>query len=116
MLKLTWGKASFLLTGDIEIDGEEALLAADGGDGGLRSVMLKVPHHGAATSSSVAFLRAVQPAIAVVSVGEDNRFGHPSAAALERLGDALLLRTDQHGTVRLSTDGERLWVSVERVR
>ena len=116
VLKLTWGEASFLLTGDIEIDGEEALLAADGGDGGLRSVVLKVPHHGGATSSSEAFLRAVQPAVAVVSVGEDNRFGHPSAAALDRLGDALVLRTDQHGTVRLSTDGERLWVSVERVR
>ncbi len=61
-------------------------------------------------------LRAVRPAVAVVSVGEDNRFGHPSAAALKRLGDAILLRTDQHGTIRLSTDGERLWVSVERVR
>ena len=51
-----------------------------------------------------------------VSVGEDNRFGHPPVAALDRLGDAIILRTDQHGTVRLSTDGERLWVSVERVR
>ena len=58
----------------------------------------------------------MQPTVAVVSVGEDNRFGHPSAAALDRLGDVIILRTDQHGTVRLSTDGERLWVSVERVR
>ena len=116
VLKLVWGEVSFLLTGDIEIDGEEALLSAFGGDGGLRSAVLKVPHHGGATSSSSAFLRAVRPAVAVVSVGEDNRFGHPSAAALDRLSGALLLRTDQHGTVRLSTDGERLWVAVERVR
>ena len=53
---------------------------------------------------------------AMIELGEtqDNRFGHPSAAALDRLGDALLLRTDQHGTVRLSTDGERLWVRAEQ--
>ena len=111
VLRLTWGEVSFLLTGDIEAGGEEALLRSDAA---LRSVVLKVPHHGSATSSSAAFVRAVRPAVAVVSVGEDNTFGHPSSAALDRLRDALLLRTDRHGTVTLETDGERLWVAVER--
>jgi competence protein ComEC len=116
VLKLTWGRASFLLTGDIEVAAEEALLSAYGGaaDGlGLRSTVLKVPHHGSSTSSSPAFVRAVQPAVAVVSVGEENPYGHPSPIVLDRLDGSLLFRTDRHGTVRLSTDGERLWVDVE---
>ena len=56
----------------------------------------------------------MQPAVAVVSVGEDNPFGHPSSVVLERLSDALVYRTDEHGTVRISTDGERLWVEPQR--
>ena len=111
VLKLTWRDTSFLLTGDIEIAGEEALLASDAD---LRSTVLKVPHHGSTTSSSAAFLRAVRPGMAVVSVGEDNPFGHPAPAVLDRLDAPLLLRTDLHGTVRIETDGERLWVEVER--
>ncbi len=113
VLKLTWRQVSFLLTGDIGIEGEEALLSARGGPD-LQSAMLKVPHHGARTSTSAAFVRAVQPAVAVVSVGEENTFGHPSRAVLDRLRDSILLRTDRHGTIRLSTDGEKLWVEAER--
>ena len=59
-------------------------------------------------------LSTAGPAVAVVSVGEENFFGHPSSAALDRLRDALLLRTDEHGTVTLQADGVRLWVEVER--
>ena len=111
VLKLTMGEVSFLLTGDIEEDGEAALLRSEVD---LGATVLKVPHHGGRTSSGDAFVRAVAPAVAVVSVGEENRFGHPSPAVLGRLDGALLLRTDLHGTVRLSTDGERLWVGLER--
>jgi competence protein ComEC len=110
VLKLTWHDASFLLTGDIETAGEEALLRSAGADA-LRSTVLKVPHHGSKSSSSAAFLRAVQPAIAVVSAGEGNPYGHPAPEVVDRLDDsALVVRTDQHGTVRLTTDGERLWL------
>ncbi len=112
VLKLTWNDASFLLTGDIEAAAEEALLASDAD---LRSTVLKVPHHGSATSSTAAFLRAVQPGMAVISVGEENPFGHPAPDVLDRLDAPLLFRTDLHGTVRIVTDGQRLWVEVERV-
>jgi competence protein ComEC len=111
VLKLAWGQVSFLLAGDVEVSGEEALLAS-GAD--LRASVLKVAHHGSLTSTSPALVRAVQPAVGVVSVGEENTFGHPSSAVLDRLGGSLILRTDRHGTVRLSTDGERLWVQTER--
>jgi hypothetical protein len=79
VLRLTWGEVSFLLTGDLESAGEEALLR-EGGD--LRSTILKVPHHGAADATSDPLLAAVQPEVAVISVGADHWFGHPSPAVL----------------------------------
>jgi competence protein ComEC len=111
VIKLAWGRASFLLTGDLEATGENALLQS-GVD--PQATVLKVAHHGSAYSTSESLLRAVRPLVAVISVGEDNRFGHPSSATLERLDDTILYRTDQQGEVSLSTDGERLWISVER--
>jgi competence protein ComEC len=111
VLRLRWGGVSFLLPGDLETAGEAALLR-QGGD--LRSTVLKVAHHGAADATGERFLTAVRPAVAVISVGEDNFFGHPSPEVLERLAGTLVLRTDQHGRVKLSMDGERLWVEVDR--
>ena len=113
VLRLTWGEVSFLLPGDLESAGEDALLD-QGGE--LRSTVLKVAHHGGADATGDAFLAAVRPAVAVISVGEDNWFGHPSPQVLERLASTLVLRTDLNGRVRLSTDGQRLWVEVERRR
>jgi competence protein ComEC len=111
VLRLTWGEVSFLLPGDLQAAGEEALLRQGGA---LRSTVLKVAHHGSANATGDPFLAAVRPAVAIISVGGDNWFGHPSPRALERLDGTLVLRTDQHGRVKLSTDGERLWVEVER--
>jgi competence protein ComEC len=111
VLRLEYGNASFLLTGDIEAAGEEALLRSDAG---LASTVLKVPHHGSRTSTTPAFLREVQPAVAVISVGEANPYGHPSPTVLDRLSETLVLRTDGHGAVRLSTDGKRLWIEKGR--
>jgi len=111
VLKLSWGGVSFLLAGDIQATGEAALLRS-GVD--LSATVLKVAHHGAATSTGEAFLRAVRPSVAVVSVGEGNPFGHPTASVLERLSGALVLRTDEHGTLRLETDGRRLWADEGR--
>ncbi len=110
VLKLKWGNVSFLLTGDIQSEGEDALLdeRVD-----LRSTVLKVPHHGSAYGTSQALLDAVQPAVSVISVGE-NDFGQPAPSTLLRLDDTILYRTDQEGDVTFSTDGERLWVSAER--
>jgi competence protein ComEC len=111
--RLTFGRVSFLLPGDIEA-GVERELAAGGTS--LASTVLKAPHHGGDTSSSEPFLEAVAPQVAVISVGAENRFGHPSAEVLERYA-ALgipVLRTDELGTVEFVTDGERLWVRTDQ--
>jgi competence protein ComEC len=111
VLRLAWQHASFLFTGDVEAAAEGQLLASRQL---LRSDVLKVAHHGSGGSSTVPFLAAVDPGHAVISVGAENRFGHPDPAVLERLAGVAVLRTDQHGTVEFATDGQRLWVRVER--
>jgi competence protein ComEC len=111
--RLTFGGVSFLLPGDIEARVEREL---DAGGKSLASTVLKAPHHGGDTSSSQPFLDAVAPQVAVISVGAENRFGHPSPEALARYA-ALgipVLRTDELGTVEFVTDGERLWVRTDR--
>ncbi len=113
VLRLVWGRVSFLFTGDIEEEGEAVLLQAGAP---LQSTVLKVPHHGSQTSLSVEFLAAVSPRLAVISCGADNEFGHPHVSTLDRLAGAgcMVLRTDQNGTVEVATDGEQMWVHAER--
>jgi competence protein ComEC len=80
--------------------------------------VLQVSHHGSSTSTSEIFLAAVDPKVAVISAGADNRFGHPSddvmARLTERLGDDGIYLTSERGTITFTTDGERLWVETER--
>nr|MBC8446334.1 hypothetical protein [Chloroflexota bacterium] len=115
VVRLAMGQVSFLLPGDIE-EAAEGMLVASGQE--LTSSVLKVPHHGANTSSSAAFLKAVNPELAVISVGADNRFGHPVPQVLERLeelvGGKRILRTDERGAIEVVTDGERVWIKTER--
>ncbi len=111
VLKLSMGRVTVLLTGDIEAPAETALTHA-GTD--LRAAVLKLPHHGSDTSTSPEFLRRVDPLLDVISVGAGNRFGHPSPAVLDRLHGDLVLRTDRHGDITVSTDGRRLWVRTQR--
>ena len=77
----------------------------------------KVAHHGSDTSTTQQFLAAVDPEVAVVSVGADNTFGHPSLEVVERLIDRLgednVYRTDEDGTIEFITDGERLWMGAD---
>ena len=84
----------------------------------LRSTVLKVGHHGSTTSTTDEFLSTVSPQIAVISVGRDNRFGHPSQEVIDRLAQGIgqegIYRTDENGTIEFITDGHRLWVRVER--
>lgn len=106
VLKLTYGQVSFLFTGDAEAASEADLLQTAKDD--LASTILKVGHHGSYTSSSPAFLAAVQPEIAIYSAGRHNSYGHPHAetlAALEAVG-AQIYGTDRHGTVVVETDGQ----------
>jgi competence protein ComEC len=102
VLMATAGERRVLLTGDLEATGERALLGAAPG-GALRAEVLKVAHHGSRTSSSEPWLRAVQPRLALVSAGRDNRFGHPAPEIVERLRrrGVRLLRTDRDGWIRL---------------
>jgi len=114
VLRLSWGKVSFLFTADIREEVEFALI---GQRANLKSTVLKVSHHGSKTSTSQQFLAAVDPEVAVISVGEDNPFGHPSPEVLERLidrvGEDNVYRTDEDGTIEFITDGERLWMGAD---
>ena len=110
------GSVRMLFTGDAEAP-EEAWLVAHAGDA-LSADVLKVAHHGSATSTSPPFLRAVAPRLALVSVGADNGYGHPDPevlAALDGAG-ADVLRTDRSGTVVVRTDGRALEVEARGMR
>jgi len=114
VLRLVWAQTEFLLTGDVEAEAEQLLLASGQP---LAADVLKVAHHGSGGSSTAEFLQAVDPDYAVISVGADNRFGHPGQAVLDRLadfGDITTLRTDEQGTIEFVTDGQRLWVRPDR--
>jgi competence protein ComEC len=107
VMLLRYGTIDILLTGDIEREAELRLLA----DGAARNVdVLKVAHHGSATSTIQEFLDAFSPRVALISAGRNNRFGHPSPDVLQRLAEAgvFTARTDESGTLRLQTDGRRL--------
>ncbi len=115
VLRLSTGDVSFLLTGDImrEAEWELTRRAAD-----LTSTVLKVAHHGSDTSTTVEFLAVVNPQVAVISCGADNKFGHPDDDVLSRLEEIVgpdnIYCTAEHGTIEFITDGERLWVEVRR--
>jgi competence protein ComEC len=104
------GSVAILLTGDAEAPEERWLLAH--APAALRADVLKVAHHGSSTSSTDAFLTAVQPRLALVSVGSGNLYGHPNRAVLRALGahGAVTLRTDRDGTIVVRTDGSRIEV------
>jgi len=104
-----YGDVRFLLTGDAEAAEEEWLVRH--WPGALRADVLKVAHHGSSTGTTDAFVRAVRPRVAVVSVGALNSYGHPSGDVMRRLleANALVLRTDLLGSVVLQTDGRRLY-------
>ncbi|MCX7680425.1 MAG: DNA internalization-related competence protein ComEC/Rec2 [Anaerolineae bacterium] len=109
--RLSYGQVSVLLPGDIEAAVEQQLVAQDTS---LRSTVLKLPHHGSCSSSSPPFLAAVSPQVVIISVGADNRFGHPCAEVLERLAGIPLYRTDEDGTIEIVSDGAQVWVRTER--
>jgi len=100
MLHLRCGAATVLLTGDVERETEMGLTRQGAG---LAATVLKVPHHGARGSVYEPFLRAVNPQVAVVSVGRANPYGHPSPAMLETYADLgiPILRTDLHGAITM---------------
>ncbi len=116
-LAVTLGGVRVLLTGDIGEAVEPAVAASAAAAATAapapRLTVLKVAHHGSAGASSAPFLQGVQPAVALVSAGAGNPFGHPAAATLERLAQAGadLWRTDRDGEVTVRTDGRSVEVA-----
>jgi competence protein ComEC len=113
VIKLTYGSTSFLLTGDAEFPENKAILN-HGSD--VRSNVLKLGHHGSRTSTNEDWLKRVQPQLGIISAGKDNSFGHPHPeviAALEKLG-IQYIRTDEHGTITVTSDGATIHVTSEK--
>ncbi len=111
VLRLDFGQSSLLLTGDAEAAAEQAMLDEDLP---LRADVLKIGHHGSSASTTAAFLAAVQPRLAIISVGADNRFGHPAPELQGRLNGIETLRTDQRGRIELVSDGRGWTVRCEK--
>jgi competence protein ComEC len=113
VLMLEYGNARLLLPGDLDAQGEAALLR---GGFSLDSTALQVPARGDRAVSSAEMLEAVSPQVAVLAVDAGNRSGLPHPETLERLmvTGVALFRTDEHGTVQLVTDGQQMWVKTAR--
>ena len=108
VLRVSYGKRSFLLTGDAEREEERELVERFGS--ALSADVLKVGHHGSRTSTTPEFLSLVKPRFATLSTGVRNSFGHPHAESLRTLSRARVrwLRTDHMGSLSFVTGGERL--------
>jgi competence protein ComEC len=106
VLHLTYGKNIFLFTGDAELKSQTDMIKAKTV---LQADVLKVGHHGAKTSTSAVFLKAVAPEYAVISVGK-NSYGHPTKEVLEAMKRAksTIYRTDINGTITADSDGKTL--------
>lgn len=114
VVRIDYGNVAFLFTGDIEKDAEQRLLEDSGVD--LKADVIKISHHGSDSSSTRDFLQKVNPTYAVISCGESNKFGHPSATTLKSLleMDIKLFRTDMQGDITFSSDGETITFNTEK--
>ena len=106
VIKLTYGENKFLFTGDAEKSEEDDIWT------NIKCDVLKVGHHGSATSSSANFLKKVDPTYAVISCGMGNKYGHPTDEVLERLNSRNIevFRTDLQGTIVFTSDGTNISV------
>ena len=107
--KLVYNKFSMLFTGDIEEIAEKEILNKYINLNILKSTILKVAHHGSKTSSIQEFLNAVRPKIALIGVGEENKFGHPSNITINNLKliNTQIYRTDKMGEIIIKTNGKK---------
>ncbi len=110
VLKIEYGQTAFLFAGDAESVSEEEMFHSGMN---LQADLLKVGHHGSHDSSTDAFLKAVKPKVAVISVGTGNDYGHPSAETIVRLksAGAEVYRTDHLGTIIATSDGSKVTVN-----
>lgn len=110
VIHITYGETSFLLTGDAEAGSEKEMINSNAD---LKSDVLMVGHHGSTSSTTEAFVEAVQPSYAVIQVGQDNTYGHPKATVLKRLNDygIQVYRNDQQGDIVFTSNGKDITVS-----
>ena len=103
-VRIVYGRTAVLITGDITVANEADILASGGQ---VTAQILKVPHQGSRTSSSLEFIKAVKPTWAVIFVGANNRYGHPHGEVVARYEQqgVEVLRTDQQGTIKFVSDG-----------
>lgn len=111
VIKIRYNNISFLFTGDITSKSEKDIVES-GAD--LRADIIKIAHHGSSGSSSQLFLNAVSPKTAVISVGKDNKYGHPTTEVLDRLKmmNISVYRTDISGSIRIKSDGMTYYADV----
>ncbi len=112
VLRIDYGSTSFLFMGDAERESEQDIL----NEGyNLKADVLKVGHHGSASSTTYPFLREVMPQYAVISCGKDNSYGHPDPHTVSRLTDAgaQVLRTDIEGDIEMVSDGSSIAINKE---
>lgn len=110
VLKITYGNRELLFMGDAEEESEKEITAD------VKSDVIKIGHHGSNTSSSIDFVRRVNPEYAIISVGENNKYNHPNLEIINRwqsLG-ATIFRTDINGTIIVTTDGKELQITSEK--
>ena len=112
-VRITYGSTAFLFMADTKLDTERDILDA-GYD--VTADVIKIGHHGGNGSTGYRLLRAARPSMAVISVGKNNDYGHPSEEVLSRLADAgvTVYRTDRNGTIRMESDGEKITADVEK--
>ena len=110
IIKITFFNNSFLFTGDAEISTEDTVLSQNNN---LNCDILKVGHHGSSTSTSTDFLISTNPSVAIISVGKNNPYGHPTSETLSLLNSYNIrtIRTDINGTVIAISDGKNINIS-----
>ncbi len=113
VLRIVYGETSFLLTGDAEFEEERQIMNSGAT---IKSTVLKVGHHGSKYSTSNTFLYKVSPEYAVISVGADNSYGHPTNEVLTRLNrrNTQVYRTDLQGDIHIVSDGKTVTFSTEK--
>jgi competence protein ComEC len=115
VIKFSYGKVQFLFTGDIHVEAEKSILLSRKD---VSALVLKVPHHGSLTSSSIPFLGAVKPHIAICSVGYQNPFKLPRRRILQRFLEqgCMVYRTDLDGGVVITTNGKEVDIRCNHAR
>ena len=108
VIKIQYGDTSFLFTGDAEKEVENEILLDSNNN--IRSDVIKIGHHGSSTSSSKSFIEKVNPSIAIISVGADNKFNHPNKSTIDCLtkNNIKIYQTNKENTIILSSDGHKI--------